>query len=99
MKERGLMCDDMLEFIEAPLSYFLGVPTCNMEYIDKAALHDVVVIDCDNGFSSPDYFDGRRGMRATKLPTPLPASVSSNISKLRFLIRCASVPYSGLLST
>ena len=75
--------NDMLEFIEAPLSYILGVPSCNMEYIDDAALHDVVVIDCDNGFSSPDYFGGRRSMRA-KLPTPLPASVSSNISRAVF---------------
>lgn len=50
----------MIEFVEAPLSYFLGVPSCNMKWIDKSALSDVVVIDLDNGFSShPSYFDGR----------------------------------------
>lgn len=73
---------DMMEFIEAPLSYFLGVPSCNLQYIDKEILYDVVVVDIDNGLS-PDFFDGRR-MRATKLPMPLPASISSNISKAVF---------------
>ena len=49
----------VIEFVEAPLSYFLGVPSCNMKWIDKSALSDVVVIDLDNGFSShPSYFDG-----------------------------------------
>lgn len=38
----------MLEFLEAPLSYFLGVPTCNMQFIDNNVLADVVVIDLDN---------------------------------------------------
>jgi hypothetical protein len=49
----------MLEFVEAPLSYLLGVPSCSMKMMDASALADVVVIDLDNGFSSPDYFDGR----------------------------------------
>jgi hypothetical protein len=30
-----------------------------MKMMDASALADVVVIDLDNGFSSPDYFDGR----------------------------------------
>jgi hypothetical protein len=49
----------LMEIIEAPVSYFIGVPSCNMKWIDKAVLADIVVIDLDNGFSTPDYFDGR----------------------------------------
>ncbi len=49
----------LMEVLEAPVSYFVGVPTCNMKFIDKSVLSDVVVIDLDNGFSTPDYFDGR----------------------------------------
>jgi len=75
---------DMLEIVEAPLSYFLGVPTPNMQYIDKSVLNDIVVVDLDNGFTSPDYYDGRRGARPTKLPAHLPTSVASNISKAVF---------------
>ena len=32
--------------------------------IDKAILTDVVVIDLDNGLSTPDYFDGRYVLRS-----------------------------------
>lgn len=74
----------MLEMVEAPISYFIGVPSCNMKWIDKAALVDVVVVDLDNGFSSSDYFDGRRSNDESIAPTPLPAAVSSNISKATF---------------
>jgi len=75
----------MLEIVEAPLSYMLGVPSCTMKWIDKAVLQDVVVIDLDNGFCAPDYFDGSRsGTRNFKLPLQLPATVSSNISKSVF---------------
>jgi hypothetical protein len=49
----------MLEFIEAPLSYFLGVPSSVMKFIDPQALKDVVVFDLDQA-GSPDYFDGGR---------------------------------------
>lgn len=74
----------MLEMVEAPISYFIGVPSCNMKWIDKTALVDVVVVDLDNGFSSSDYFDGRRSNDESIAPTPLPAAVSSNISKATF---------------
>jgi hypothetical protein len=74
----------MLEMVEAPISYFIGVPSCNMKWIDKAALVDVVVVDLDNGFSSSDYFDGRRSNDESIAPTPLPAAISSNISKATF---------------
>lgn len=49
----------MLEFVEAPLSYFIGIPTCKMCEIDDEVLSEIVVIDLDNGFTSPDYYDGR----------------------------------------
>lgn len=74
----------LMEVLEAPVSYFVGVPSCNMKYIDKSILTDVVVIDLDNGFSTPDYFDGRRGVPSSRTTIPLPALVSSNISKAVF---------------
>ena len=47
----------MLEFIEAPLSYLLGIPSSCLEQnlVDPAVLEDIVVVDLDNGFSSPDW--------------------------------------------
>jgi WD40 repeat protein len=74
----------MITFVEAPVSYFIGVPTCNMKFIQKHMLTDVFVIDLDNGLSSVDYFDGRLGLDNSRAPSPLPASVSSNISKAIF---------------
>ncbi|KAL3922375.1 MAG: hypothetical protein SGILL_002237 [Bacillariaceae sp.] len=73
----------MLEFVEAPLSYILGVPTCNLKQLDPRALDDVVVIDLNNGFSSIDHFQSRRQAKngGNKHPTPLPASVATNLSK------------------
>jgi hypothetical protein len=49
----------MLEFVEAPLSYFIGIPSCKMDNIEDDVLVEIVVIDLDNGFTSPDYYDGR----------------------------------------
>jgi WD40 repeat protein len=71
----------MLEFVEAPLSYILGVPTCSLKLMDRQALDDVVVVDLDNGFSSADYFEGKRAGSGSRSLTPLPASVATNISK------------------
>jgi WD40 repeat protein len=72
----------MIEFVEAPLSYMLGIPSSSLKLVDPNGLDDVVVIDLDNGFSSDDYYDGRRLSRArSKSPTPLPASIATNISK------------------
>ena len=51
--------DAMLEFVEAPLSYFLGIPTSSIKLIDPNVLEDVVVVDLDSDFGSSDYFDGR----------------------------------------
>lgn len=72
----------MLEFVEAPLSYILGIPTCNLKLIDPRALDDVVVIDLDNGISSIDQYQRKRQTGgANKHPTPLPAPVAANISR------------------
>eukprot|EP00804_Cyclotella_cryptica_P013031 CCRYP_002346-RC/>CCRYP_002346-RC protein AED:0.04 eAED:0.04 QI:400/1/1/1/1/0.85/7/1256/1761 len=73
---------DMLEFLEAPLSFFVGIPTICLQYCDRNVLSEIVVVDLDNIASSTDY-DGRRGPR-TKIPTALPASVSTSISKAVF---------------
>jgi len=70
---------EMMEFLEAPLSYLLGVPSCNMQHVDPVVLEDIVVVDLDRDFSSD--FEGRRSGLKTKSPVPLPAAVASNISK------------------
>lgn len=73
----------MLEFVEAPLSFILGIPTCNLQLVEPYALEELVVIDLDNGFSPVDFHEGnRRSSRIEKRsPTPLPANVATNISK------------------
>jgi len=73
----------MLEFVEAPLSFMLGIPTCNLQLIDPYALEDIVVIDLDNGISPLEFLEsGRRSSKIDrKSPTPLPANVATNISK------------------
>jgi hypothetical protein len=72
----------MMEFIEAPLSYLLGVPSCNVKLVDPSVFEDVVVVDLDSDFSSTGYFEGRRTESSrAKAPTPLPATTASNISK------------------
>ncbi|CAJ1955099.1 unnamed protein product [Cylindrotheca closterium] len=73
----------MLEFVEAPLSFILGIPTCNLQLIDPYALEDIVVIDLDNGISPLEFLEsGRRSSKIErKTPTPLPANVATNISK------------------
>jgi DENN (AEX-3) domain len=51
--------ESMLEFVEAPLSYFIGIPSCKMCEIDDDVLADIVVIDLDNGFTPSEHYDGR----------------------------------------
>jgi len=72
---------EMMEFIEAPLSFLLGVPSCNMDLVDPTVLEDIVVVDLDRDFSTSDYYEGRRNGMKTKSPVPLPAAAASNISK------------------
>ena len=72
---------EMMELIEAPLSYLIGIPSCNIGYIDPRQLEDVVVIDLDKDFSASDFIESREDGLRLKSSTPLPASVASNISK------------------
>lgn len=72
---------DMMEFLEAPMSFLLGVPSCNMDYVDPALLEDIVVVDLDRDFAGNEYFERRRTGTKSKSPIPLPAASASNISK------------------
>jgi hypothetical protein len=73
----------MLEFVEAPLSYMLGVPTQNLRLTDPLALEDVVVIDLDSGFSSSTSLARRNASKpgANKNSPPLPSQVANNIAR------------------
>lgn len=71
----------MMEFIEAPLSYLLGIPSSSMRLINPEVLEDVVVVDLDNDFSGlSGHVDDMRDTN-TKTPTPLPASTALNFQK------------------
>jgi len=72
----------MLEILDAPLPFFVGLPTASLKYVDKSILSEVVVVDLDDVSSFTEY-DARRGPR-TKIPPALPASVSTSISKAVF---------------
>ena len=70
-----------MEFIEAPLSYLLGLPSSSMRLVNPEFLEDVVVIDLDNDFSGASgHVDDVRESN-TKTPTPLPASTALNVQK------------------
>ena len=72
----------MMEFIEAPLSYLLGIPSSSMRLVSPECLEDVVVIDLDNDFSGVSgHVDEIGRERNTKTPTPLPAATALNIQK------------------
>ena len=74
---------EMMEIIEAPVSFLLGIPSCNVRLIDPSVLEDIVLVDLDRDFSHSDNFDSQRRATAfkSKSPVPLPASIASNISK------------------
>jgi hypothetical protein len=46
---------DMLEILEAPLPFFLGVPTASLQHVDKTLLSEIVVVDLDDVAASTDY--------------------------------------------
>jgi len=73
-----------LEIVEAPLSYFIGIPSSSMKWVDPSELTDVVVIDLDRGVSSSNLFDDRPNKNVHKKPFPLPSSVSTKICKAIF---------------
>jgi hypothetical protein len=70
---------DMLEILDAPLPFFVGVPTVSLEHVEKSILSEVVVVNLDDIASFTEY-DARQGPR-TKVPPALPASVSMSVSK------------------
>ena len=72
---------DMMEFLEAPLSFLLGIPTCNLKAVDPFVLEELVVVDLDHDFTTNEYYEGKRSRSTTKAPTPLPANTVNNISR------------------
>ncbi|GAX11774.1 hypothetical protein FisN_7Lh156 [Fistulifera solaris] len=70
----------MMEFIEAPMPYLLGIPSCNMKHIDPSVLEDVVVVNIDQGLG--DIFESEQGRNQMyKSPTPLPLPVTISIER------------------
>lgn len=39
---------DMLEILDAPLPFFVGVPTTSLQHVDKSVLSEIVVVDLDD---------------------------------------------------
>lgn len=70
---------DMLEILDAPLPFFVGVPTVSLEHVETSILSEVVVVNLDD-IASFTAYDARQGPR-TKVPPALPASVSMSVSK------------------
>jgi WD40 repeat protein len=73
----------MIEIVEAPISYMLGIPSCNLKFIEHGALDDTVVVDLNKGFSSADYSQEKMKSKAVgsmKHPPPLPGSLATNVS-------------------
>mmetsp|Transcript_36581 Transcript_36581/g.40846 ORF Transcript_36581/g.40846 Transcript_36581/m.40846 type:complete len:2363 (-) Transcript_36581:201-7289(-) len=72
----------MIEFVEAPLPYILGIASCNLKKIEDGALDDTVVVDLNEGFSSANCSQGEMRSKAvgSKHPPLLPGSVSVNVS-------------------
>ena len=48
-----ILPEQFLENIVKSIYYFAGVTPCNMKWIDKSVLLDAVLIDLDNGISTP----------------------------------------------
>jgi WD40 repeat protein len=73
---------EMMEFLEAPVSYLLGIPSCNVKLIDQRILEDIVVVDLDRDFcTSDEFFAEKRVSAPTFTPTPLPYIAAGNIAK------------------
>ncbi|OEU13120.1 DENN-domain-containing protein [Fragilariopsis cylindrus CCMP1102] len=73
----------MIEIVEAPISYMLGIPSCNLKFIEHGALDDTVVVDLNRGFSYADYSQEKMKSKAAgsmKHPPPLPGSFATNVS-------------------
>jgi WD40 repeat protein len=81
----------MTEVIEAPMPYIVGIPSCNFKSVDPLVLEDVVVVDLDKDLTGVDYFDDTHGGFKSKIPTPLPTSIASNVSKAVYRLLQADV--------
>ena len=46
---------DMLEILDAPLPFFLGVPTISLQHVDKSLLSGILVVDLDDAASFTEY--------------------------------------------
>ena len=46
---------DMLEILDAPLPFFVGVPTVSLNHVDKSIFSEVVVVDLDDIASFTEY--------------------------------------------
>ena len=72
---------EMVEFLEAPLPFLVGMPSANMKHVDPSLLDDIVVVDLDRDVFGVEFIDSNGIRYNTKTPNPLPASMASNISK------------------
>jgi len=72
----------MIEFVEAPLSYLLGIPSCNLKLIDPRALDDTIVFDLNKKFSPSEFSHEKAKSKSAgnKHPPPLPTSLSTNLT-------------------
>jgi len=77
-----ILPEGMTEFVEAPLVYLLGIPSCNLKLIGPTALDDTVVFDLNKAFCSAEYSQekSKSKVASNKHPALLPTSVATNIS-------------------
>lgn len=45
----------LLEILDAPLPFFVGVPTVSLQLVDKSTLSEIVVVDLDDVSSFTEY--------------------------------------------
>eukprot|EP00978_Attheya_sp_CCMP212_P010248 scaffold24664_cov38-Attheya_sp.AAC.1 len=79
-----VLCEEMLEFVEAPLSFLLGVPTASLKLMDPIVLTELVVVDIDNASAGNPASVRNDNARGVNPSTALPASVAHNISRAVF---------------
>ena len=72
-----VLAQQMLEMLDAPMPFFVGLPTASLQNVEKRTLSEIVVVDLDDIASFTEHGRGPRN----KVPPALPASVSTSISK------------------
>ena len=45
----------MLEILDAPLPFFVGLPTASLKHVEKSVLQEIVVVDLDDVASFTEY--------------------------------------------